>query len=484
MLLPAAWPSTPVTAAERPNILFAIADDWSADHAGAVGCTWVATPGFDRVAREGALFMNCFTSNPKCSPCRASILTGRNTWQLEEATNHFGLFPHKWPVYPDLLEAAGYRVGYTGKGWGPGDAEAGGFDRNPAGPAFNAEKARPPHRYISNNDYASNFAAFLEGREEGQPFCFWYGATEPHRAYEDGIGVAAGKDPASVDVPDYLPDNDTVRRDLLDYAVEVEHYDAHLLRMVEHLEAIGELDNTLIVVTSDHGMPFPRVKGQIYEDGFHLPLAVRWGDRVKPGRTVEDFVNVRDFMPTFLQAAGVAIPETVTGRSFLDVLEADGSGWVDRTRDRMLVGKERHDLGRPDDVGYPVRAIRTPAYLYVHNYEPDRWPAGNPETSYANVDNSPTKTLLTSRFDEYYRMSFGKRPREELYRVADDPDCVRNLADDGDYREVKEQLRDEMEAALRAEGDPRMLGLGWIFDTYEYVGNRGHSFGAWLQNQR
>ena len=231
-------------------------------------------------------------------------------------------------------------------------------------------------------------------------------------------------------------------------------------------------------------MPFPRVKGQIYEDGFHLPLAVRWGDRVKAGRTVEDFINVRDFMPTFLEAAGVAVPETVTGRSFLDVLEADGSGWVDRTRDRMLVGKERHDLGRPDDVGYPVRGIRSPEYLYVHNYEPDRWPAGNPETSYANVDNSPTKTLLISRFDEFYRMSFGKRSREELYQITDDPDCVRNLAGDGDYREVKEQLRDEMEAALRAEGDPRMLGLGWIFDTYEYVGNRGHSFGAWLQNHR
>jgi hypothetical protein len=150
----------------------------------------------------------------------------------------------------------------------------------------------------------------------------------------------------------------------------------------------------------------------------------------------------------------------------------------------MLVGKERHDIGRPFDAGYPVRAIRTPEYLYIHNYEPDRWPAGNPETNYPNVDNSPTKTLLTSRFDESYRLSFGKRPREELYLVSEDPDCINNLARDPEHRAMKERLRGEMEAALHAEGDPRMLGEGWIFDTYEYTGARDHSYEAWLEHHR
>ena len=364
---------------DRPNILFAIADDWSADHAGAYGYAWVKTPAFDAVAQEGVLFSNCFTSNPKCSPCRASILTGRNSWQLEEATNHFGLFPRKWPVYPDVLESAGYHVGYTGKGWGPGDFRAGGFSRNPAGPSYDERKSQPPHRFMSNIDYAANFEAFLEAKKEGAPFCFWYGALEPHRAYEEGAGIREGRDPREVVVPSYFPDNPTIRSDLLDYAVEVEWFDTHLGRMVEHLDAIGELENTIIVVTSDHGMPFPRVKGQIYDDGFHLPLAVRWGDKIKGGRVIEDFVNVRDFAPTFLQAAGVEPADSMTGSSFLDALMGKSSGWVDRSRDRMLVGKERHDLGRPDDVGFPVRAIRTPDYLYVHNYEPDRWPAGNPE---------------------------------------------------------------------------------------------------------
>jgi hypothetical protein len=149
---------------------------------------------------------------------------------------------------------------------------------------------------------------------------------------------------------------------------------------------------------------------------------------VKGGRTVDDFINVRDFAPTFLEAAGVSAPVTVTGRSFLKSLAADASGNIDPSRDVMLMGKERHDLGRPNDAGYPVRAIRTREWLYVRNFEPDRWPAGNPETGYRNVDDSPSKTFLISGFDEYYRMSFGKRPAEELYDIRRDPDCVDNLA--------------------------------------------------------
>src|SRR4051794_19582640 len=138
----------PPRTGRRPNLLLAIADDWSNGHSSIAGCRWVKTPAFDRVAREGALFSNCFTNNPKCSPCRASLLTGRNSWQLEEAMCHFGVFPAKWPVYPDVLEQAGYLVGHTGKGWGPGDFKAGGFKRNPAGPAYQEYKNKPPYQGI------------------------------------------------------------------------------------------------------------------------------------------------------------------------------------------------------------------------------------------------------------------------------------------------------------------------------------------------
>jgi arylsulfatase A-like enzyme len=467
---------------KQPNILFVIADDWGFGHAGAYSCNWVRTPAFDRVAKRGVLFTNAFTSNPKCSPCRATILTGRNTWQLKEAVNHYSVMPRDFPVYPDVLEQAGYFVGSTGKGWGPGDFKSTGWPHNPAGLPFARYTAAPPTSGIANVDYARNFQDFLEQRPNGKPFCFWLGGHEPHRPYEPGSGLRAGKRLSDVQLPAYYPDNKIIRSDLLDYALEVEWFDQHLARALDHLERGGEADNTLVIVTSDHGMPFPRVKGQIYEHGFHIPLAISWGNNIAGGRVVDDFINTRDFAPTILEAAEVAAPGTVTGSSFLNVLRSVKSGVVDSSRNLMLVGKERHDIGRPNDWGYPVRAIRTPEFLYIRNYEPDRWPAGNPETGYRNVDDGPTKEFLLSRFDEYYEMSFGKRPREALYSVRTDPDNVKDLATNPEYAETKRKLREKMEELLRSEGDPRMLGHADFFDTIEYTGPKVHSWAEWVKH--
>jgi N-sulfoglucosamine sulfohydrolase len=478
-----AGPSTTALAqdARRPNILFIIADDWSWGHAGAYGCKWIKTPAFDRIAREGVLFNNAFTNNPKCSPCRASILTGRNTWQLEEAMCHFGLFRAKWPVYPELMERAGYHVGHTGKGWGPGDFQSGGFPRNPAGPAYQKSRHEPPLQGMTSIDYARNFVDFLEARKAGQSFCFWVGGHEPHRPYEEGSGRRSGRKLADVEVPAYLPDTSLVRSDLLDYGQEVEWFDAQVGKILDHLKEVGEFDDTLILYTSDHGMPFPRAKGQLYDAGFHIPMAIHWGRQVKPGRVVVDFINVRDFAPTFLEVAGLEIPASMSGRSFADVLKSQKSGQGDPSRNRIVVGKERHDIGRPVDAGYPARGIRTPEYLFVRNYEPDRWPAGNPETSYPNCDNGPTKTLITSGFDEYYRLCFGKRPAEELYDLKNDPGCIKNLANDPAVQSLKKQLESEMEGILRKDQDPRMLGQGAIFESYKYLGDRAHSYENWLR---
>lgn len=469
--------------AKRPNILFFIADDWGMGHAGAYGCKWISTPNFDRVAREGVLFNNAFTSNPKCSPSRASILTGRNTWQLKEAINHMSIFPSEFAVYPSILEEAGYTVGLTGKGWGPGDFQSTGFKHNPAGHEYQKRTLKPPYSGISNRDYAGNFSDFLDARPKDRPFCFWMGAQEPHRVYEEGSGLRAGRSIDSIALPKYYPDAPQIKRDMLDYALEVEWVDHHLGLALKKLEETGELDNTLIVVTSDHGMPFPRVKGQIYEHSFHIPMAVRWGGRVAPGRVVDDFINFRDIAPTFLEAAGVKRASTMTGKSFVDVLTSKQSGIVDSSRDVMIVGKERHDLGRPFDQGYPVRAIRTREFLYVRNYEPDRWPAGNPETGYRNVDDSPTKSFLLSGFDEYYRLSFGKRSGEELYDLKADPDCVKNVAYDVAFARVKRDLAERLYNTLKEEGDPRANGHADYFDTIRYVGPRRHAWETWQKNQ-
>ncbi|MBI1321360.1 MAG: sulfatase-like hydrolase/transferase [Candidatus Hydrogenedens sp.] len=469
----------------RPNILFAIADDASFPHMSAYGCTWVDTPGFDRVAREGLLFNRAYTSNAKCAPSRSCLLTGRNSWQLEAAANHVCFFPPRFKVYPEVLAEAGYHVGFTGKGWAPGIAEdADGQPRAMTGKAWQSRKLTPPTTGISGIDYAANFADFLEAQPEGAPFCFWYGGFEPHRAYEFDSGAKlGGKDPAQIeDVPDYWPDSDTIRRDMLDYAYEIEYFDRHLVRMLEQLESRGQLENTLVIVTADNGMPFPRIKGQAYPASNHLPLAMMWADGIaKPGRTIDTFVSFSDFAPTYLELAGVAwgaggmaAPE---GISLLPLLQAEAPL---PHRDHMLIGKERHDIGRPHDWGYPVRGILNTEWLYLRNFEPTRWPAGNPETGYLNCDGSPTKTaILDMRRNgidtRYWQENFGRRPAEELYDLARDPDCLRNLAEDADLAEMKARLKEQMTQELTAQEDPRILGKGEVFEAYPYAnqGQRG-----------
>ncbi len=473
-LIPALHAASAPAPKSRPNILFIIFDDWGWRDSGAYGSTWVKTPNVDRAAREGVRFTNAFTTNPKCSPCRATILTGRNTWQLEEAACHNGIFPNKFAVYPDLLEQAGYAVGFVGKGWAPGDFAAGGWKRNPAGPAFNRFTTNDRVASgISKNDYLKNFEAMLKSRTEGKPFCFWLGFFEPHRGYELNSGVRLGKNLGDVSVPPYLPDLPAVRSDLADYAIEVESADAMIGRVLQLVASTGELDNTLVVITSDHGMPFPYVKGQIHEDGFHLPLVVRWPAGIKGGRVVEDFVSATDFAPTFLELAGVKPHAQMVGRSLLPVLRAEKSGQIEAARNAIITAKEGHDIGRPNDWGYPVRAIRTREFLYVRNFFPDRWPAGNPETDFGNVDPSPSKEIINAIGGHFYDLSLGKRPGEELYRLAGDPAFATTLRG----------LSERRIAQLRAEQDPRALGKGAIFDTYKYVGGRAQGYDTWVKPQ-
>ncbi len=446
----------------RPNVLVVLADDWSYDHASTYGCKWVSTPNFDRVCREGVSFSRCFTSNPKCFPSRASILSGRNTWQLGAACNHFGKYTPQYPNYVDLLEDAGYFVGFTGKGCSPGQT-VGFHHANAAGKEFKKRQRQPPHGGLSKNDYMANFEDFLKERPSGSPFCFWLGISEPHRRYERGSGVGVGKKIADVVLPEYYPDNDEIRSDFLDYAVEVEWFDEQLGKAMALLDQRGELDSTLVLVTSDHGMPFPRVKGNVYEDSVHVPLAIRWGKQIPPGRIVDDFINVRDLAPTILEVAGLDPDPAMTGKSLSRILASDRSGNVEPDRDHMLVGKERHSAGRPYNWGYPVRGIRTDRYLYKINHQPDRWPAGNPETGFQNCDRSPTKELLVQAKGGFYELAFGKRPAEELFDLTDDPHCTINLAADPKRSQVKEQLRNELLDALREEGDPRTIGDPSVF---------------------
>jgi uncharacterized sulfatase len=444
--------------AQRPNILFCISDDQSWAHTGASGDRVVQTPTFDRIAREGVLFTHAFCAAPSCTPSRGSILTGQMFWRLAEGGNLWSTLPSRFPVYPDLLEAAGYHVGLMGKGWGPGDFKPGGRTRNPAGPGYRS------------------FDEFLKTVPADRPFCFWYGSNDPHRPYEKGSGLASGKRIEDVQVPPFLPDDPEVRSDILDYYFEIERFDRQVGQMVALLEAAGRLDDTIVVITSDNGMPFPRSKANLYEYGTRLPLAVRWPREVKSGRAIHDFVSFTDYAPTLLEAAGLNPPPEMTGRSFLDLLTGTKSGRVDPKRSRVFTGRERHAWCREGGLGYPCRALRTRRYLYIRNFRPERWPAGDPE-GYGDIDGSPSKSFMMAHRDDpkvapLFALAFAKRPAEELYDLEKDPSEFVNVADRPGYADTRRKLAAELQEYLTATNDPRARGEGDFWDETEYYGQR------------
>ena len=443
----------------QPNILLAISDDQSWPHASAYGCSFVNTPAFDRVAEEGVLFHNAFAPAPQCSPTRASILSGRNPWQNGDAAVHGTPLPAGIPVYTRLLEKAGYHVGMTGKGWAPGPVEG----NNPAGRNY-VSKQKTPFKYTGA------FRAFLAARKPGQPFCFWYGSREPHRGYRPGSGLKAGKTLESVDVPKFLPDHKSIRSDLLDYALEIEQFDRQLGQMLDILEKRGELENTIVVVTSDNGMPWSRAKANIYEYGVHMPLAVCWGDQVPGKRESTDLVSLIDLAPTFLEAAGLPVTKGMSGRSLLSVLKSKQSGLVDASRNSVIVGEERHTpYVRAQDVGYPCRAIRTHRYLYIRNLKPDRWPEG--DTFYGGGPSSARTLFMRQCNDpviqDYIRLCWAKRPAEELYNIQADPYCIRNLIADPQHTAKAKVLSERLVGMLTKQEDPRVIGDDH-YDELEY----------------
>ena len=446
-----------VSKRKKPNIFFAIADDWGV-HASIYGDPVIKTPTFDRIAKRGVLFNRAFVSSPSCTPSRGAILTGQHFWRLGPGANLWSELPKEHVTYPDLLRDNGYAVGFSRKGWGPGK------DRKP--PAA--------------GDRYKSFKEFLAKKPENKPFCFWFGAHDPHRTYKWQSGVNSGMDLSKVVVPAYLPDTEKVRTDICDYYFEVQRFDTEVGERLKILEEIGELENTIVVMTGDHGWPFPRGKSNLYDAGAQVPLAIQWGSNIKAGRVVEDFVSLTDMAPTFLEAAGVQKLDVMTGKSLMKVLTSGDSGWIDESRDHVFMGKERHTPCQPKDFrGTPMRGIRTKDFLYIHNFNPDCWPAGGPQSrkgKYADIDGGPTKTeLLAFGNDDSGRkkldLSVAKRPADELYDANNDPLQLINIANDPKVSKQVKQLRERLFNELRETNDPRILGKGSELEAFPYRGS-------------
>jgi arylsulfatase A-like enzyme len=418
----------------------------------------VRTPSFDRIAREGALFTHAFSAAPSCTASRGALLTGRAVHGLDEGGNLHSALPTKFPVYPDLLEQAGYVVGFTRKGWGPGDLKTVGRTRNPAGVQF------------------PSFDDFLSKLPAGRPFAFWFGSQDPHRPYTAGSGAKAGLRAADVVVPPHLPDTPEVRDDLLDYYAEVERFDREVGEILRALEARQMLDSTLVVMTGDNGMPFPRSKANVYDAGSRQPLAVRWPGRIPAGQVRDEFVALTDLAPTFLEAAGLPVPAGVHGRSWLGLF----AGQTQPGRDRAFIERERHAHVRAGNLSYPMRAVRTAEFLYIRNLRPDRWPAGDPDLVFSvgpfgDIDGGPTTAVLLSRRNDpairrFFELATAKRPAVELYDLGADPGQITNVAGQPRYADAERALGASLDRWMRETGDPRATSDDDRWDEYRYFG--------------
>ncbi|HEY0981934.1 sulfatase family protein [Schlesneria sp.] len=508
-------PSRSAEQPRRPNIVIIFADDWGR-HAGAYARLdgpgtvndVVRTPNFDRIAGEGVLFRRAFVSSPSCTPSRSALVSGQHFWRTGRGSMLRGEWDGSSPAFPLLLRDAGYRIGKSHKVWTPGtpsDAPFGGqqFAYEAEGRRFNnfsenASKLVAEGKTVEAakaelfHEVRANFDAFLNNRGSDQPFTYWFGPTNVHRKWTKGSGKALwglNPDDLAGKLPPFLPDVPEVREDLADYFGEIAALDGAIGLIVERLEQIGELDNTLLIISGDHGAPgFPHGKCNLYDFGTQVPLLVRWGG-APGGRVVDDLISLTDIAPSVLELAGLPIPEVMTGRSLVKILKGDKSGQVDPQRTAIYTGRERHvDSARAGYLPYPQRAIRTHDYLYIVNFRPDRWPLGDPHRldgdqpptveevtentriTLADEDAGPTKAWLVSQrrsphWKAHFDWVYGKRPREELYDLRQDPHQVKNVANDAEYANARVTLERQLLQELQQTGDPRLIDEGSYFET-------------------
>jgi uncharacterized sulfatase len=494
---------------KHPNILFAISDDQSFAHTSFEGSQFVNTPAFDKIASEGVYFVNCSAGSPGCAPSRSAIATGRHHWQNEQSGQHASSWLKKHIPFIDLLENNAYQTGRTGKGVSPfryaeneqdslfRKTDAGGVYHSNI--SYNKTSDERVATGISNTNYFENFKYFMENTRKDKPFFFWYGAKEPHRGFEEGSWKRLGKKLEDAEVPDFLPDTEVIRGDLLDYAVEIEWFDLHLQRMLDYLEQIGELDNTIVIVTSDNGMAFPSAKANAFEYGIHVPMAIRYPKAFPGGRKVHDPIGFIDIAPTILELTETSsegmLP--ISGNSIVPILKSEKQGLVDANRKYAFSGRERHSSSRYLNWGYPQRVIRTQEYIYIWNAKPDRWPTGAPErinpadtsqtmgmygldahgkytrhAAFTDIDDCPSKTFILENYNDeavrpYFDLIENKRPEFELYNIKEDPYCRNNLAGNPLNSAIEVELNEALFKELKISKDPRVVGPDKeIFDSY------------------
>ena len=394
--------SSSAEAAGKPNFVFIIADDVSADDLAAYGNPSIKTPHLSRLAEEGLVFDRAYLTCSSCSPTRCSLITGRYPHNTGSPELHLPL-PAGQFMFPQALRENGYYTVLAGKNhMGPEVKPA--FDKitDPAGPG-------------GERDWVERLAE----RPDDKPFFMWFASNDAHRDWQKN-DREPHYDPVQMRVPPFLFDGPITRQDLADHAHEISRLDFFVGKVRAELERQGVAENTYIIFTADNGRPFPRCKTRLYDSGTKTPFIVCRPGTIAPGRTAS-MISTIDLSATLLELAGVKIDERVQGVSFTPIL----SDPTAVTRDYAFAEHNWH-VGQAHE-----RSVRHGDWLYIRNNLPDVqnlcceagpvFPAG-----VELWEAHDAGKLNANQLDIF----LVPRPRDELYNVKDDPHQLRNLAAD------------------------------------------------------
>jgi N-sulfoglucosamine sulfohydrolase len=435
----------------NPNILFITVDDMSCDSVGAFGCKLPGTsPNMDKLASQSLRFEYAHVQTGSCMPSRNVMFSGRYSHN-NKVEGFYQVQNPGYPVIADLMRDGGYFTAIHHK----------------------VSHSTPYHPYkwdlvLDSGDgredqrkAASYAVATREGieaaKKAGKPFFFNMNISDPHKPfYAEGKGGVTVPDPnvpsrvfkpEEVPVPGFLPDDPVVRKELAHYYSSVRRADDCLGEVLKALKESGEEENTIVIFLSDHGMPLPFAKTQVYHHSTRTPWMVRW-----PGVTKVSTVDKRhmisavDFTPTILDITGIAHPKGMDGRSFLPLLKGKTQD------DREMVFKHHNE----NSGGHrnPMRAVETKEHLYIFN----PWANGTRIMGTATAGTSSwrrmsemakTNSAVKARVD-----LMNHRVLEEFYNVSRDPDCLKNLINDPASQKEITRLRKEMESWMKKTSDP------------------------------
>jgi len=440
------------TAADKLNLLIVTVDDMSADSIGAFGCRLPDTsPNIDRFAAEGLRFTHAHVQVGNCMPSRNVMWSGR----YPHNNGVEGFYQVKDPGYPvlvDMMKEAGYFAAirhkvshstpYSPYAW---DLV---LDTLPDGTKAHV---KDPASYGVSTERGIRAA-----REEGKPFCLLINIADPHKPFHAqgrrGETIPDPHEPSRVFRPDEPPTpgflfrDPVVSKELAHYYSSVRRADDGMGHILRALDESGQADRTLVMFLSDHGMPLPFAKTQLYHHSSHTPLVVRWPGVTKPGSVDEEhMVSAVDFVPTLLDCVGVAHPEGIDGRSFAPLLK----GQPQAGREKVIKEYNENAGGSRD----PMRAVQTKRLLYLFN----PWSNGERVMATATTGTptyrrmaelAETDPVVAARHDLYQH-----RVVEELYDVRDDPDCLVNLIDDAAQQPELAKLRKALETWMVETGD-------------------------------